>query len=495
MPFCSKENSFSVSHPAISKDGNTMIFTSDKQGGKGGMDLYIVKKKGGKWGVPKNLGSNVNSKGNEIFPTLHDDGTIYFSSNGWGGFGGLDIFSTNYEKGKWQQATNIGYPINGPYDDSGLVLFPNKQIGYFASNRKGGKGFDDIYEIFIKQEKATQMLADKSLINAPSPIKSSASAETVVKKVEAVKVEPTEKEIKEEIAETKTKSIIPKIGGVKKEEVAEEKENSNKKDSKFSPKEEVNVFVPKDEDVAIGKVFYLIGSVIEYGKDINPIKNAVIEVLDHTNNSKQIHYADKEGNFYMPLELAHEYTVVHSSMGKIQDFKKIDTKFTKSSEVTHIVLRGKKPYQLQEYVEKIFDRDVEEIVVENTQTVKRTTPQTIENVVSNTSDNYTFFDNNYKGATTTKNIVYKIQLGAFNRDLSTQSSYFKKVDDYVEKEIGPNDVKRYLTGYYTDYYTAKSQSEQFQQQGFKKAFVAVYINGERQEKDTKEILKELGINP
>lgn len=136
-------NEYSTAHPALSADGSVLYFSSDMPGGFGGMDLYYSIKQGEKWGRPVNLGQEVNSKGDEIFPFLDNAGTLYFSSKGLPGLGGMDIFKVTIDKhlpaGK---PLNMGYPINSEKDDFGIIFQPQGRSGYFSSNRKGN---DDIY--------------------------------------------------------------------------------------------------------------------------------------------------------------------------------------------------------------------------------------------------------------------------------------------------------------------------------------------------------------
>jgi outer membrane protein OmpA-like peptidoglycan-associated protein/tetratricopeptide (TPR) repeat protein len=137
---------YSVGHPALTPDGNTMYFVSDMPGGYGMTDLYITEKEGESWSTPKNLGPEINTEGREMFPYVDKDGELYFSSDGHGGLGGLDIFRVQpRESGSWGKIRNIGAPINSSYDDFGLHYGTDKSYGYFTSDRPDGQGLDDIY--------------------------------------------------------------------------------------------------------------------------------------------------------------------------------------------------------------------------------------------------------------------------------------------------------------------------------------------------------------
>ncbi len=136
---------FSIGQPALSSDGNTMYFVSNMNGGLGGKDIWVIKKKGGAWGEPKNLGAPVNTADNEMFPYVLND-TLYFSSDGNIGFGGLDLFSSQIKANSYGKPQNLLAPINSSADDFGIIYKGSSIFeGYFCSNRQGGKGEDDIY--------------------------------------------------------------------------------------------------------------------------------------------------------------------------------------------------------------------------------------------------------------------------------------------------------------------------------------------------------------
>ncbi len=127
---------FSTGHAALSTDGGTLYFISDRPGGFGGTDLYSSTREGEGWSAPVNMGPTVNTPGNEMFPTVSGD-TLYFASNGHHGVGGLDIFLTSREGDGWRTPENLNYPINTRYDDFALVMAPGGLSGYLSSNRSG----------------------------------------------------------------------------------------------------------------------------------------------------------------------------------------------------------------------------------------------------------------------------------------------------------------------------------------------------------------------
>ena len=143
-PFIFNSDEYSCAHPALNADGTVLYFSSDMPGTLGGQDIWMCKKNGDSWDKPVNLGFDINTSGDEVFPSVKKDGTLYFSSNGLPGFGDLDIFSAKQLEGKWLLNRNEGLYLNSKADDFG-ISFLNDTIGYFSSNREGGKGEDDIY--------------------------------------------------------------------------------------------------------------------------------------------------------------------------------------------------------------------------------------------------------------------------------------------------------------------------------------------------------------
>jgi outer membrane protein OmpA-like peptidoglycan-associated protein len=146
MPFNNAD--YATGHPALSKDGQYLYFASGMPGGQGGTDIWVSKREGDSWGAPQNLGTEINTKEDESFPSVGPDNKLYFSSNGHKGFGGLDLFSAKQQDGKWGSVTNLMPPVNSTADDFG-ILVKDEAGGYFSSNRPGGKGGDDLYAFVL----------------------------------------------------------------------------------------------------------------------------------------------------------------------------------------------------------------------------------------------------------------------------------------------------------------------------------------------------------
>ena len=136
----------SCAFPSINKEGNMLYFTSDRGGGYGGKDIYYSILVNGVWSKPKNAGKSINTAGDERYPFVHADGTLYFSSTGLPGYGGMDIFKCVPNKlGEFGKPENLGKPFNSATDDFGFYLDGNYEKGFFSSDRNGGMGSDDIY--------------------------------------------------------------------------------------------------------------------------------------------------------------------------------------------------------------------------------------------------------------------------------------------------------------------------------------------------------------
>ena len=145
LPFNSDE--YSIAHPALSTDGQTLYFASDMPGTLGQSDLFFVKiNNDGTYSAPQNLGKAINTEGRETFPFISADNELYFASDGRPGLGGLDIFVSKInDDASYGDVQNVGAPINGGQDDFAMMIDSKNHNGFFTSNRNGGNGYDDIY--------------------------------------------------------------------------------------------------------------------------------------------------------------------------------------------------------------------------------------------------------------------------------------------------------------------------------------------------------------
>ncbi|MGK6352365.1 OmpA family protein [Parapedobacter sp. DT-150] len=146
---------YSVGHAALGGDGSILYFVSDMPGGQGGTDIwYSEKQADGSWGTPVNAGEMINSGGDELFPNIGPDGTLYYSSDGFAGMGGLDVFRSAGSKDQWSAPVNLRHPVNSSGDDFAYITNyegPEGMAGYLSSNRSGGRGGDDIYSFTFEK--------------------------------------------------------------------------------------------------------------------------------------------------------------------------------------------------------------------------------------------------------------------------------------------------------------------------------------------------------
>lgn len=183
-----KDSVTALGHPSISPDGKYLYFVSDAVGGFGGKDIFRARVAGNDFGPMENLGEEINTPGDEMFPYVRDSVTLYFASNGHPGMGGLDLFkATQDSTGKWN-VENLGAPINSMGDDFGITFAGKEERGFFCSNHNDARGYDHIYSfelptitIFIEGivndvdeypiEDATVRIVGKDGLNVKVPVK------------------------------------------------------------------------------------------------------------------------------------------------------------------------------------------------------------------------------------------------------------------------------------------------------------------------------------
>lgn len=159
LPF--NDTRYNCTHPSLDASGKRLLFASDRPGGFGGFDLYYAEYRNGAWSAPINLGPDINSKSDEIFPSWNENQIITFSSNRLGGFGGLDLYVFDASQTTWTHVEHLGKPFSSEGDDHGLSWSIAKGQGFLSSNRVGGKGGDDIYSFSFSKEFPISWLSPK----------------------------------------------------------------------------------------------------------------------------------------------------------------------------------------------------------------------------------------------------------------------------------------------------------------------------------------------
>ncbi len=289
VPFAYNNEEYSYGHPSLSQDGSALYFASDCPGGFGGIDLYVCYWENDHWGKPKNLGAEVNSEGDEMFPTIAADGILYFASNGHAGLGGLDIYSTRKIWDQWTFVQNLGGGINSSLDDFGLIT-QDGMTGYFCSNRVGS---DDIYSFSKVAINLTVIVYDKK---SGYPL---ANSSVVVyendKPIATLKTDAR--------GEVKTNLGIDKRYTFKADKPGFE---PNQMD--FSTVGLFNVNTPVRIPLEKLSKFDMKGIVFNAGSK-QPMKNVKVSLQDQTSGRKEEITTDPGGNFHFDLEPNHDYLV------------------------------------------------------------------------------------------------------------------------------------------------------------------------------------------
>ena len=153
-----KDSSITVGHPALNASGDTLYFVSDAPGGYGGKDIWFAEYDGSEWSMPVNLGPQINTTGEELYPTIRNNGVLYFSSTGHPGYGGLDIFKAERDTAAIDSLNamgwviyNMGAPFNTNGDDFGITFAETEEKGFFSSNRGQRKGYDQLYSFILPE--------------------------------------------------------------------------------------------------------------------------------------------------------------------------------------------------------------------------------------------------------------------------------------------------------------------------------------------------------
>ena len=309
-PFVHNSSEYSVGHPTISKDGQTMYFVSNMPGGMGGTDIYKCKLEGDQWGKPENL-AGVNTGGNEMFPFLQDS-SLYFSSDGHPGLGGLDLFFVDLGKPE-MQVINLGYPLSTKYDDFNVCLFNNGERGFFSSNRPMGMGDDDIWEFQIK------------------PVNSVIISGKVLDLISQLPIEGAEITVKDESGLPISVAESDKNGRFSFETDRMDSYSVSAIKDGYAPKEiavqdlEFTRFID-DADIALQPTDFGVEGTVLYAENEMPAEGAKLTLIDQSGNIVAETTTGPDGAYYFPLEPQNNYTLECVMFGYPDQEIKLDTR-------------------------------------------------------------------------------------------------------------------------------------------------------------------------
>ncbi|MBP6183428.1 MAG: OmpA family protein [Saprospiraceae bacterium] len=344
LPFNSDD--FNVCHPSLSPEGDRLYFASDMPGGFGGLDIYYVTKMGDDYGDPINLGAEINTDKDEIFPFIHSDGTLFFSSNGQSdALGGLDLYySKPGSDDLYSTPRNLGSPFNSNSDDFGFILDLETKNGYFSSNRAGGKGQDDIYSFYVAQGLNKLLESrEQELAKTPRPFKvfvaDNATGDEVLGalvsfldlddmnlanvltvtdesgnliRIQALDPESNELTLTVDMAESEIKGFTNKEGLFESDVPPSTYVIAVNADGYF-PKQVVIEGEDQPDEILVlldplGDVIPFSGTVLD-PRFNTPIAGAKVTIVDDSTGATTTLYTDRNGNFNYYLPKDKDYTV------------------------------------------------------------------------------------------------------------------------------------------------------------------------------------------
>lgn len=205
LSFCTDKSTYT--HPALSTDGEMMVFASNSSGSIGGMDLFMTRKSGEAWSVPVNLGQSINTKSNELFPFLDSENNLFFSSDGNKGFGGYDIFVCKFKGNAWGNPINLSTPVNTEFDDVAFTI--NRKDGksaFYTVRQKSGKQSSQLIMVTLNNNIAPKYLSNLSQLFTNPDLHET----TVTEAITAAK-EP-EVKVKQEVIPEETRKVVKPLG-------------------------------------------------------------------------------------------------------------------------------------------------------------------------------------------------------------------------------------------------------------------------------------------
>lgn len=316
IPFDHNDPEHNYGHPFVSPDGRRIYFVSDRPGGQGGTDIWFSDNLGNQWGAPQNMGPKINTPADEMYPMIKADSTFYFASNGHPGLGGLDLFYSRLRADGPGNVFNLGYPMNTRFNDHSLLLLTDT-TGFFASDRPGGQGSDDIYGCTIRPPSIylAGIVIDR---DTREPIEGA----TIL--------------LKDEKGQHVKRFVLETEPGGKFKIDAEYKQKYvlvSNKNGYFQ--KELSIMTDTDPltDIVVEmvKYDYAAEGLVMHGETEALLDNARVVLLDPQNNVLQEHITDASGKYAFPLEPEKDYRIAVEKEGFFKQSVKISTKGKPSS--------------------------------------------------------------------------------------------------------------------------------------------------------------------
>lgn len=310
------DKAYSTGHPSLSKDGKSLYFISDRPGGFGGTDLYVSKKSKSGWGKPVNLGNAINTSENEMFPFVDESNQLFFASKGHVGLGGLDLFSIDLNDSV-DKPENLAYPINSSKDDFGLIV--KKGSGYFASNRKKGESYDDIYHFSL-------------LIRSIHGQVFNSETKEILGNTKVSLIDKSGKPI-ETVETDENGSFYFEISKIDNYQVRSEKQY-------YFDGEEAIPASELDQNAKLEKVIYQtpdhilsLKGVVVFKEDRTPVENVNITIKNRLNSELIQLQSDDLGKFSCDILRNMDYTIEYQKEGYLSKSRRVQTSNIKGNEV------------------------------------------------------------------------------------------------------------------------------------------------------------------
>lgn len=473
-PFRYNSKSYSIGHPAFNEKGNIMLFVSDMPGGFGGTDIYLSVREVHGWGNPINLGPSINTERNEMFPFLAYDGTLYFSSEGHPGLGGLDIFKAEKNGDRqWTNPLNMGSPINSSRDDYAFILNKRGEIGYFGSNREKGIGSDDIYKVFMSN--TYHEVKEKTCENILTGIVYDGDKNTPLEGVKVIAVEDPSMDKLIGITNEKGEYEIKlKCNTIYK--ITFDKDQYYTKSIPYISEQgesglnETLLRIIIDKPVPITNIYYDLDKYDirpDAAKELDKImrmlrdnSKLVIELSSHTDSRGSNTYNQK-------LSENRAKAAVSYLVSKGIDNRRLYPKGYGESKLMNECNDGVKCSEEKHALNRRTEFRVIGFSAEETNETVASKEKEFELI---------FLSKDYQE--TNKTTDYYIQIGVFkNPDLSVIEKYTDL--GVIKYEDADNEMKRILLGVYKKHSIATSYLEKVKQRGTKDAFIVAFVEGKK----------------